>query len=50
MEWIKRKLRRKVVRRVLMVVIAALLTAIGFSDEVAREFSGEGADIIIESL
>jgi len=43
-------IKGKIVKRILIAAIAALLGLAGFSDEIAREFAGEGADIIIEQV
>jgi len=50
MNWLKDNLKKKALRRVLVLVIAALLSAIGFSDEIAKEFAEEGADIVVEQV
>ena len=40
-------IKGKIVKRILIAAIVAILGAIGFSDEIAREFAGEGAEIIM---
>lgn len=50
MNWLKDKLKKKVVRRILALSIAGALTALGFSEEIAQAISGEGADLLMEAL
>lgn len=50
MEWIKRKIKNKILKRILVAVIVMILGALGFSEELAREFANAGADIAIEQI
>lgn len=50
MQWMKRKLKNKILKRILIAAIVAILGALGFSDELAREFAEEGANIAIEQI
>ena len=50
MEWIKTKFKNKILKRILIAAIVAILGALGFSDELAREFAEEGAAMAIEQI
>lgn len=50
MEWMKQKLKNKILKRVLIAAIVAILGALGFSDELAREFADAGATIALEQI
>tara|TARA_R110000824_G_scaffold121631_2_gene277880 strand:- start:249 stop:404 length:156 start_codon:yes stop_codon:yes gene_type:complete len=48
MNWLKDKLKKKIVKRVIALAIAAGLSYVGLSTELAQEFSKEAASVIVD--
>jgi hypothetical protein len=47
---IKRILKTKAAKKIIGMVIAALLIALGFGEEIAKEFSKEASTIVVEDV
>jgi len=48
MDWLKGKLKKRVVKRVIALALAAGLSYVGFSGELAKNFSEQAADVIVD--